>query len=209
MIAATSQYSGPTRSGVAVASAKSSLRVTTRLASPSGAWSLSGTTTVASWGRSDATSWSWGTKRSLMTTTLGTRVLDQVPQHLAPVHGVRRDLGRAQPRDAEPGVERLERVGQHGHDVIARLHADATERIGPVQVRLVELASGQRAPVDILHGDRVGFVLRQTRASRCGSTQSRSSIGRPPSEAPAGRPDVSDRSRQVPSGRGRLRGPAG
>ena len=89
-----------------------------------------------------------------------TRVGDQVPQHLAEVHVVRRHLDRAQPRDAEPHEVRLERVRHHRDDVLAGSDPDVAKRAGPAPQLAVELAVGHRAALDVFHRHAVGRLAR-------------------------------------------------
>ncbi len=91
------------------------------------------------------------------------RVVDEVPEHLPAVHVVRGHLGRSEPRETEPRVERLEGVREHRHHVLPGLHADPPECIRPPEVRLVQLAARHLAPVDVLHRDGVGLFGGETR----------------------------------------------
>ena len=55
-------------------------------------------------------------------------------------------------------VERGERVREHGDDVIAGRDAQSAIRVGPAQIRLVELASCLVVAVDVQHRGGVGLV---------------------------------------------------
>ena len=85
----------------------------------------------------------------------GVGVVDGVGEHAPDVGGVERYLDHSQPAERQERAVGVERVRQQRGDVIARAHSERFDDCSPGAALGVELAIGERVPVDVLQRDRV------------------------------------------------------